>query len=190
MQITASSSAFGVALLDRLLAEPGAGNVFISPLSATIALSMAASAAHGDTRAAMMNVLGLDPNMDPADQARQTIERLAQSDSNAQLELAQAVWAQQGLPLSPTYLAKLRDDYKAQLSNLDFTSPTAPATVNRWVDNATHHKIQQLVTGFDPATVAYLVNATYFHALWAQEFKPCPARNRSTPSPASTARSR
>src|SRR6266581_4915088 len=73
MRLTDSSTAFGVALLDRLLAEQGAGNVFISPLSATIALSLAASAAHGDTRAAMMKVLVLDSNMDPADQARETI---------------------------------------------------------------------------------------------------------------------
>src|SRR5713101_9789938 len=143
MKLTDSSTTFGLTLLDRLLAEQGAGNVFISPLSATIALSMAASAAHGDTRAAMMKVLGLDPNMDPADQARQTIERLVASDPNAQLELAQAVWAQQGLQLSLAYIAKLRDDYKAQLSSLDFSSPDAPATVNRWVDNATHHKIQR-----------------------------------------------
>lgn len=170
MKLTDSSAGFGLTLVDRLLAEPDAGNVFVSPLSATLALSMAASAAEGDTRAAMLKTLGLDPAADPSSEARQTIERLAQSDANAQLELAQAVWAQQGLQLSPAYVARLRNDYKAQIATLDFTSPDAPAVVNRWVDNATHHKIAQLVDGFDPSTVAYLVNATYFHALWATEF--------------------
>jgi serpin B len=43
--------------------------------------------------------------------------------------------------------------------------------VNRWVDNATHHKIAQLVDTFDPRTVAYLVNATYLHAPWRLEFQ-------------------
>ena len=171
MQLTDSSTVFGVGLVDRLLAEPGAGNVFISPLSATLALSMAASAAQGGTRAAMLKTLGLDPSTDPSPQARQTIERLAQSDPNAQLELAQAVWAQQGLQLSPAYVDRLRSDYRAQIANLDFTSPAAPSVVNRWVDGATHHKIPQLVDGFDPGTIAYLVNATYFHALWSTEFK-------------------
>src|SRR6202521_2273861 len=69
MSLTASSSSFGLELLDRLLAAPGAGNVFISPLSATLALSMAASASHGDTRAAFLQTLGLDPNVDPGAQA-------------------------------------------------------------------------------------------------------------------------
>jgi serpin B len=58
-------------------------------------------------------------------------------------------------------------------------SPDAPKVVNSWVDRATHHKITELVDQFDVGTVAYLVNATYFHALWATEFdggatKPAP----------------
>ena len=170
MNLTDASTGFGIALTDRLLAEPNASNVFISPLSATLALSMAAAAAHGATRASIMATLGLDPSVDPSSQAKLTIDRLLQSDDNAQLELAQAAWAQKGLALNSTYVARLRDDYRAQIASLDFTSPYAPKVVNDWVDKATHHKIQQLVDTFDPGTVAYLVNATYFHALWATEF--------------------
>ncbi len=171
MNLTDSSTGFGIALTDRLLAKPDAGNVFISPLSATLMLSMAASAAHGATRASIMTTLGLDPTIDPSSQAKVTIERLMQNDDNAQLELAQAVWAKKGLALNPTYVAHLRDDYRAQIASLDFNSPSAPKVVNDWVDEATHHKIPSLVDRFDPATVAYLVNATYFHALWATEFQ-------------------
>ena len=171
MRLTDSSSGFGLKLVDRLLADPKAGNVFISPLSATILLAMVASAAEGETRAAMLTALGLDPRTDPSSEISATIKRLAQSDSNAQLELAQAVWAQKGLALSPAYVKKLRDDYRAQLENLDFTSPEAPSVVNRWVEGATHHTITELVDSFDPSTVGYLVNATYFHALWRTEFK-------------------
>ncbi len=171
MNLTDSSTGFGLTLTDRLLAEPGAGNVFISPLSVTLALSMAASAAHGAARASILATLGLDPTVDPSAQAKQTIDRLLESDPNAQLELAQAVWAAQGLTMNPYYVARLRGDYRAQIASLDFRSPDAPQVVNNWVDKATHHKIPNLVDGFDPATVAYIVNATYFHALWATEFK-------------------
>jgi serpin B len=171
MTLTDSSSSFGLELLDRLLAAPDAGNVFISPLSATLTLSMAASATHGGTRAAFLKTLGLDLNVDPGVQARQTVDRLLQSDPSVQLELAQAVWAQKGLTLNPAYVAQLRNNYHAQIANLDFQSAGASVVVNRWVDNATHHKITQLVESFDPNTVAYLVNATYLHALWRIEFQ-------------------
>jgi serpin B len=170
MKLTDTSTGFGLSLVDHLLAEPGAGNVFVSPLSAALMLSMAASAAQGDTRAAMLKTLGLDPSVDPSAEVRQTIQRLAQSDDSAQLELAQAVWMEKGLPLNPQYVARLRNDYRAQLANLDFQSPGAPSVVNQWVDAATHHKISDLVDSFDPSDVAYLVNATYFHALWRIEF--------------------
>ena len=125
MKLTDSSSGFGLKLLDTLLSEKGAANVFISPLSATILLSMVASAAKGDTRAAMLTALGMDPSVDPSVEIAATIKRLAQSDSNAQFELAQAVWAQKGLGLSPAYVKKLREDYRAELANLDFQAPTS-----------------------------------------------------------------
>jgi serine protease inhibitor len=171
MKLTESSPAFGLKLLDHLLAAPDAGNVFISPLSATIMLSMAASASEGQTRIAMLKALGLDVSADPSAEIAATIKRLAKSDANAQLELAQAVWAQDGLQLSPAYVAKLRGDYRATVGNLDFRSAGAPGVVNSWVDEATHHKITELVDSFPPETVGFLVNATYFHALWATEFK-------------------
>jgi serpin B len=118
-----------------------------------------------------MTALGLDPALDPSSQAKLTIDRLMQSDENAQLELAQGVWARKGLTMNPTYVAQLRDAYRAQIASLDFNSPSAPKVVNDWVDNATHHKIPNLVDRFDPSTVAYMVNATYFHALWSIEFQ-------------------
>lgn len=170
MNLTDSSTGFGLRLTSRLLADPNAGNVFISPLSATLMLSMAASASEPGTRAAILKTLGLDPTGDPASQAKSTIERLAKSDENAQLELAQAVWTQKGLAMSPSYVERLRSDYRANIATLDFGSPNAPKVVNDWVDKATHHKITGLVDRFDPLVVAYLVNATYFHAFWATEF--------------------
>src|SRR2546429_7322455 len=160
MTLTGSSTGFGLTLTDRLLAEPGAGNVFISPLSATLALSMAASAADGSSRASILAMLGLDPSVDPSSQAKQTIDRLLESDPNVQLELAQAVWAARGITINPQYASRLRTDYRAKIASLDFTSPGARKIVNDWVDNATHHKIPELVDAFDPNTVAYLVNAT------------------------------
>lgn len=170
MKVSDSSTVFGVSLLDHLLAEPGAGNVLVSPLSAELVLAIAASAAHGETRFAMMTTLGLDPSTDPSAELSATISRLVQSDGNVQLELAQAVWVQSGLLLDPSYVKKLRSEYRAQLANVDFQSPEAPRIVDRWVDSATHHNISELADHFDPSTVGDIVNATYFYSLWRTEF--------------------
>jgi serine protease inhibitor len=167
-----SSTGFGVQLTDRLLSEPGASNVFVSPLSITLALSMAASGAHGPTRDAILTTLGLDPSVDPSADAGANIERLAQSDPGAVLEIANAIWIDKNLSLSPAYVAKARQDYKAPIANLDFASPGAPKTINDWVRGATHEKIPKLVDQLDPRMIAFLANATYFHADWATGFDP------------------
>jgi serine protease inhibitor len=166
-----TSTPFGLQLTDRLLAQPGGGNVFVSPLSITLALSMAASGAHsGPTRDAILKTLGLDPSVDPSSDARANIERLAQSDPGALLQIANAIWIDKQLSLSPAYVAKARQDYKAPIANLDFRSPDAPNTINDWVGSATHGKIKKLVDQLDPQMVAFLANATYFKADWATAF--------------------
>src|SRR5438445_13383649 len=65
MNLTDASTGFGIALTDRLLAEPNASNVFISPLSATLALSITADAARGATRASIMYTPALEPSVNP-----------------------------------------------------------------------------------------------------------------------------
>jgi serine protease inhibitor len=167
-----SSTGFGLQLTDRLLSQPGAGNVFVSPLSITLALSMAASGANGPTRDAILTTLGLDPTVDPSADARANIERLAQSDPGALLEIANAIWIDKTLSLSPAYVTKARQDYQAPIANLDFASPAAPKTINDWVSGATHQKIAKLVDQLDPRMIAFLANATYFHAGWATGFNP------------------
>lgn len=169
LKVTDASAGFGLRLTQTLLAEPDAGNVFVSPLSAVLALSMIASAADGETRTGLLRGLGLDPSVDPSAEVSETIKRLAQSDSNSQVELAQAVWVQNGLKLDPAYVSRLRNDYRARLANLDFTSPQAAGIVNRWVSDSTHGTIKELIDQFDPSTVAFLANATYFHASWPTE---------------------
>jgi hypothetical protein len=56
--LAAGSQTFGLALA-RQLAMGGAVNVFTSPLSAQLALAMAAAGARGTTQRAMLDTLGL-----------------------------------------------------------------------------------------------------------------------------------
>jgi serpin B len=176
--LAASSSGFGLQLTDRLLVQDGAGNVFISPLSIELALSMAASGARGPTRDAILKTLGLDPAVDPSSDARANIERLAQTDPGALVQIANAIWIDKSLTPSPAYVAKARDDYKTPIANLDFKSPSAPKVVNDWVRAKTNEKIAKLVDGFDPKTIAFLANAVYFHADWATAFDPGQTQQR------------
>ena len=53
---------------------------------------------------------------------------------------------------------------------IEFEDPTAPATLNRWVSEKTHGKIEKIVDQIDAHAMLLLINAIYFKGTWAKEF--------------------
>jgi serpin B len=158
--------AFGLRLA-RALAPAHGPNLFLSPASASLALAMAAAGAAGDTRAAMLDALGLAAPEDAAT-ALLPLAGLA----GATVEIANALWARRGLELDPAYADTIAGVFQAEAGTLDFGSPAAAAAINEWVARATHGRIGQVVASLPAGTVLCLVNATYFHGDWARPFDP------------------
>jgi serine protease inhibitor len=167
MQIAAAGRDFGLALTGQLVARRD-GTVFVSPVSAQLALAMAAAGARSGTRQAMLDVLGLHDE-DLASQVSELLQRLV-SAGGGTVEIASSLWARQGLRLEPTCVAAIERDFRGQARSLDFGSPAAAAEINRWAAAATHGKIEAIVASIPPAVVLHLVNATYFHGDWLTPF--------------------
>ena len=54
---------------------------------------------------------------------------------------------------------------------LDFSSPSATATINGWCAQKTNNKIKEIVKRVDPTTFMYLINAVYFKGAWTTRFE-------------------
>lgn len=165
-----SQTVFGSRLLQQLL-QRKEENVFVSPASVGLALGMVAAGAHGKTLAAFEHALGVDGKR-AAGQAKQLFASLDTLPPGVVVELANSLWARSGLPLSTRYTSAVRDGYRAEVRNLDFTSPTATRVVNDWVARSTHGHIGSVVDQIDAASTLVLVNATYFNGLWEDSFSP------------------
>lgn len=178
-QLAPASQAFGLELARRLTAGDR-GNVFISPVSAQLALAMAAVGGGGPTQAAMLSTLRLGGS-NPDELSRQAaadVERLTSGGCGA-VEIVNSLWARQGIDLDPGYVARIEQGFSGQARTLDFSSPQAAPTINGWVADATHGKIPSIVGGHIPADVIlYLINATYFHGDWAKAFDPAATQTR------------
>ena len=93
--------------------------------------------------------------------------------------LANSVWYRQGFTLLPDFLSATRTYFDATVQGLDFSTPTAAPTINRWVSNATQGKIPTIVPDpIPPDEVAYLINAIYFKGSWTTQFD----KNRTGPA--------
>src|SRR5207245_6810105 len=91
VRLSATKEAFGMALLRHLLEGPG-DNVLISPVSATVALGMAAAGAIGPTRDAILRTLGLDPAEDPQGELVKLAARLRDPGRAVELDLVNSLW--------------------------------------------------------------------------------------------------
>ncbi len=154
-------------------AEARATNVFVSPLSASMALGMALAGAEAGTYAAMRDALGLAAlSRDEIGASYASlISLLTDLDPDVRIEIGNSVWLRDGFEPEATYLVEVERDFGARVAALDFDDPAAADTINAWVADATEGLIDGIVDPpIDPLTVAFLINAIYFQGDWTLQF--------------------
>jgi len=173
----AASNALGFDLLSALYAENKAGNVFISPLSIHMALSMTYNGAANATQEAMADALRLDGlTLQELNEASaglgQSLDRAIKADSKAvSFSLANSIWAREGAAFYDEFMERNQLYYDAEVGVLDFGDDKAARTINRWVERATKRRIKEIVQApINPLTVMFLINAVHFKGAWQTPF--------------------
>ncbi len=170
--VTQAANAFGFALFQELLKKEANKNLFISPTSISIALAMTYNGAEGETKTAMEKTLGLAGmtvrEVNDANKDLRTL--LAAPDKGVTLEIANSLWAKQGVEFKRQFMGTNEDFYGAKITALDFAKEEAPDAINVWVSEATREKIKTIVDKIPPEMVLYLVNAVYFKGAWEKPF--------------------
>lgn len=173
-KVAGANTKFTFSLLDRLTAAKPGENVFISPYSVSNAMSLVLNGAAGSTYHGIEKGLGLDStplaNVNRGNSL--LLPSLENPDPQVELSVANALWARRGLPLSTSFTERCRTYYGATASTLDFGQPsTAASTINGWVGDNTHGKIDSIVSPDDLVRAdAVLTNAVYFHGKWTDQF--------------------
>ena len=170
--VASANTRFGVKLLQDLRErEPGA-NIFISPLSISIALTMTYNGAVGETERAMAEVLEIDAlDLATINQSNKALrDSLENPDPKVEISIANSIWSRQGVEFNPEFLERNRVFFGAAIASLDFGAPQATDTINEWVNTNTNGKIEKIVERINPQTLLFLINAIYFKGSWQDEF--------------------
>ncbi len=171
--ISAAHNAFGFDILKELQSEDKSENIFISPSSISLALSMTYNGADGETKSAMAKTLRL-PNfsIEQVNQSsRNLLSLLDDSDSKVQIDIANSIWARKGVEFKQSFLNVNQKYYSAKVTTLDFSKEDAVDVMNKWVNDNTNGKIPTIITPpINPLTVMFLINAIYFNGTWTYEF--------------------
>ncbi|GAB6024147.1 hypothetical protein CHUAL_008857 [Chamberlinius hualienensis] len=176
---------FALKLYKELGNDNEGGNVFVSPFSVTMALSMVSVGAEGQTANELEKTLGLDHLNSREDinlAALDILKSLCLDGSNGSRNLTYTLNAANGLFIEETF--NISEEYKNNLTTyflsrvepVDFknNSEAARNEINSWVAEKTKDKITNL---FPPGILSsdtrlVVTNAVYFKGNWAQKFNP------------------
>lgn len=159
------------------------GNLVLSPFSISLALAMTYAGARGETESQMANTLhfdlpqgGLHPAFNALDQDLATRgESNSDEDEPLQLNIANAVWAEQTYPFLQEFLDLIASNYGAGIRLADFINQfeNIRREINDWVYEQTQEKIKDLLPEgvLNADTRMVLVNAIYFKADWLSQFE-------------------
>ncbi|MEJ2635369.1 MAG: serpin family protein [Calditrichia bacterium] len=172
-KLISSDNRFGLKLfkeIDKLNTDK---NLFISPLSVSMALGMVLNGAVGDTREAMESALELQGlTQEQINQSYQSLIQLLRNlDPKVVFQIANSIWYRHDLEFEQDFINLNRKYFDASVTGLNFTDPNSVNIINNWVDQNTNGKIKEIIDQLSPLDIMVLVNAIYFKGTWTYQFK-------------------
>lgn len=164
-----SVNRFGVSLYDEIKSDD---NVFFSPYSINIALSMLENGADENTKSELDYILMISDT----DERNKEISEIMKSftDKKAVVETANSVWIDKGFEkIAPTrkeFISPLKEFYDAEVFHEKFADPATVKKVNSWISKKTNKMIPKMLDRLNNDTVMLLINAVYFDGKWADPF--------------------
>ncbi len=167
-----SGNLFGLKLFREIARTQQDSNIFISPLSISMALAMTWNGAAGATEEAMRNTLefGDMSSQEINESFRSLIQLLTNLDPDVQFQIANSIWYRLGFNVEKDFIDVNRTYFNAEVRSLDFSLPSAVDVINSWVNENTNGKIKEIIKRIDRETVMFLINAIYFKGTWTYQF--------------------
>ncbi len=174
-EIIGLSNDFGISLFKEINKSELIDNIFISPLSVSLALAMAYNGADGTTEEAMRAALKYGDllQQDINNSFRHITDMLTGLDSRIEILIGNSIWLREKFNafVSENFLDINRTYFDAEVTSLDFTDPQSVSTINNWVNSKTNGKIPKIIENISDKIVMFLINAIYFKGDWTNQFK-------------------
>jgi len=147
-------------------------NLFISPLSVSMALNMTVNGANGSTRDEMLTALRVNGySVDDVNEYSKSLrEALLSVDPTTRISIANSIWYRLGFPVEDAFIQVNKTNYNAEVKAVDFSDGGTVKQINNWVANNTNNKITEVIDNIPGNAMMYLINAVYFKGIWKFEF--------------------
>ncbi len=166
-KVIAANTRFGFKLFAELVKQEADKNIFISPASIAMALTMTYNGAGGETQCAMAETLELQGlSLEEINRANLAlIETLENADPDVVLNIANSLWGKKDIAFKPKFIQQNQDFYRAEVRTLETAE-----LVNAWVKDKTQEKISEIIKQISADIILLLINAIYFKGTWTKQF--------------------
>lgn len=149
-------------------------NVFLSPMSVSIALTMLYNGTNDIGKEQMNEVLHLNGmDLETLNQNYYCLlEELTKLDEEVVLNIANSVWSRDNFEAKAAFKEYAIEYLSSEYISADFSDPTTVNQINDWISDKTEEKIQNVLESIPPDAIMYLINAIYFNADWKYSFDP------------------
>lgn len=170
-QIVESQNELGFKLLPIIETDDD-DNMFISPTSLFMALSMVYNGADGLTKEEIAKTLeSEDIEIEALNRANAALLTNLHDKSKTELSIGNSIWLNDDFSLDKTFQQNTSDYFHAEVKEIDVRNTGAAEEINNWVEEATNEKITDMVEPpLSQNLVAMLINAIYFKGDWVYEF--------------------
>lgn len=157
--------------LYKQMVKDNTKSLIFSPMSVQTALSLVMFGAAGDTKHEMKTVMHYENSNDQDIQHKyKTLS--AKVKASKDLKIANKIYVAQSQTIKQNFKDIAVNSFNSETQNVDFGKKKAAADlINKWVEDQTNKKIQNLV---EPSSLEdvqmVLVNAIYYKGAWQEEF--------------------
>lgn len=147
-------------------------NSLYSPISLSMALSMASETANEDTQKEILEALNMDNTEMVRSEIGKLFRRLYYHNEIGKLSLGNSLWLNNDVKFNNDLLDLLAKEYYASSFSLDFNDKESPKRISKWVSEQTGGKLGKNSDEFslNPDDVMTLINTIYFYDEWVDSF--------------------
>ncbi|XP_054423058.1 corticosteroid-binding globulin [Pteronotus mesoamericanus] len=161
---------FAFGLYKHLVASAPGKNIFISPVSISMALAMLSLGARGTTRAQLLQGLGFNLIEKSEAEIHQSFQYLRRLFSESDTIMGNALFLNQSLELLESFSADAKLYYELDTLAIDQDWAKASKQINDYIKNKTQGKIVDLISELDSPAMLILVNYIFLKGTWVHPF--------------------
>ncbi|XP_004376838.1 corticosteroid-binding globulin [Trichechus manatus latirostris] len=166
---------FAFSLYKHMVASAPGRNIFISPVSISMALAVLSLGAGGSTRTQLLQGLGFNLTETPEVEIHRGFQHLhrllGESDTSLEMTMGNALFLDRRLELLESFSADTKHYYESEALATDFQDWVgASRQINEHVKNKTQGKIVDLFPELESPASLILVNYVFLKGTWAQPF--------------------